>query len=90
MRDASCFLSVGVAVYIYTVHGVNACDPSPPRPSPLLAPSFYCSGSSAEELGTHAAMYFGTAGLYPALEGLSDEGLELLVSITACRFILAL
>ncbi|CAN0181828.1 unnamed protein product, partial [Ectocarpus sp. 4 AP-2014] len=35
---------------------------------------------SAEELGTHVAMCFGTAGLDPALEGLSDEGLELLVS----------
>lgn len=35
---------------------------------------------SAEELGTHAAMCFGTAGLDPALEGLSDAGLELLVS----------
>ncbi|CAN0465384.1 unnamed protein product [Ascophyllum nodosum] len=35
---------------------------------------------SAQELGTHAAMCFGTAGLDPALEGLTDEGLELLVA----------
>ncbi|CAB1100894.1 unnamed protein product [Ectocarpus sp. CCAP 1310/34] len=35
---------------------------------------------SAEELGTHVAMCFGTAGLDPALKGFSDEGLELLVS----------
>lgn len=34
---------------------------------------------SAEELGTHAAMCFGVDGLDPALDGLSTEGLQLLV-----------
>lgn len=38
------------------------------------------AGRSAEELGTHAAMCFGTDGLDPAFEGLTGEGIELLVS----------
>lgn len=37
---------------------------------------------SAQELGTHAAMCFGTAGLDPALEGYTNEGLELLLAST--------
>lgn len=37
---------------------------------------------SAQELGTHAAMCFGTAGLDPALEGYTNEELELLLAST--------